>query len=116
MAKEQIERVKGLLENVKISASIDNNVLIDAAISGSQVVSLIHQIDEIYASREHDLLTEYVSPDDARKAMQSERTNTFSDVDMLIKRLESYYKGGEAIEQAVVSRIKEDFKKLQNQE
>jgi len=111
MAKEQIEKVKELLESAKVTAVIQDSVLFGATISLPQVVTLIHQIDEIYSNHEHELLTAHISPDEARKGIEVERNRTLDDMDTLIRKLESFY-AGESIEKTVISRVRDEFNNL----
>jgi hypothetical protein len=109
MGREQIEKVKEYLEKTKISANIQDGVLYGASISGQQVVSLSHQIDELYSAHEHEILTSYVSLNEAHQGVIDGRNGALEEIDQLIKRLEAYYKAADSTEKAVVSRIREEF-------
>jgi hypothetical protein len=106
---ELTERVKLLLENVKITALIQDSVLQGISITQPQIITLAKTIDDLY---EHEMFSTYVSPEYMSRLLTDERTKALDDVDTLLQRIESYYKQGKPTERNVISKVREEFNAL----
>jgi len=106
---ELTERVKLLLENVKITAVIQDSVLQDISITQPQILTLAKTIDDLY---EHEMFSTYVSPEYMVKLLTEERTKALDDVDALLLRLEIFYQQGKPTERTVMSKVRGEFNTL----
>jgi hypothetical protein len=109
--------IRSILEGAKITVFIQDGVLYEARISAADVARLVQSIRELYAKREHELLTEYVSPDETRNALAAERARNYDDIDTLIRGYEASLKaGGKPTEKLLIARIREDFDSLRKKQ
>ncbi len=98
---QELEKVRMLFDKTKV-----------LVITQTQLNELLEQIDDLYKKKEHNVITNYITPDDARRAMEQERTKAFDEVDSLIKRFESSVKPED---QEIVGHIRYDFNSLRDE-
>jgi hypothetical protein len=109
--------IRPILEGAKITVFIQDGVLYESRISAADVVRIAQSIQELYAKREHELLTEYISPDEARNIIKAERARNYDDIDTLVQGYEASIKsGGKASDKLLITRIREDFDNLRKKQ